>query len=457
MKSRLLVAAATTALMAIPSLATAHDESGWYLRGNAGYGVHTDIELSGGLDTSAGDATGLNSKGDVAISLGLGYNLGNSWRLELDGALLNTDLGSISGVQDTSSGFRSKSMMLNAIHNFDTNSRFEPYLGAGVGFVQGNAKFTANDYGNAASPTVNSVCDGNRATIAGGQSCSLDDTDTAFGYQLLAGLGYEITENIKWDTQYRYLDAHGMDFSCIRVANTNNTVNSLAVEASNVGAHSVMTGFRYLFGHKHEPEAPPPPPAPVPDYQCWDGSMTFNAGECPIKPIPKQTCWDGSIIPETSTCPVRPTYTCWDDSVVYDEANCPAQVFSEAKNNMSELCSINSHQEVIYYDFDEHESQDTVNAITKIADIGQYCNIGKVSVVGHTDTSGPTAYNLKLSKHRASNTKAELIARGISEDSIVSDGRGETELAVETANGVKEKMNRRTEVLVSLSALGVIN
>jgi len=61
----------------------------------------------------------------------------------------------------------------------------------------------ANDYGNAASPTVNSVCDGNRATIAGGQSCSLDDTDTAFGYQLLAGLGYEITENIKWDTQYR--------------------------------------------------------------------------------------------------------------------------------------------------------------------------------------------------------------------------------------------------------------
>ena len=107
MKSRLLIAAATTALMAIPSLATAHDESGWYLRGNAGYGVHTDIELSGGLDTTAGDASGLNSKGDVAISLGLGYNLGNSWRLELDGSLLNTDLGLISGVQDTTSGFRS--------------------------------------------------------------------------------------------------------------------------------------------------------------------------------------------------------------------------------------------------------------------------------------------------------------------------------------------------------------
>ena len=142
-----------------------------------------------------------------------------------------------------------------------------------------NAKFTANDYGNAASPTVNAVCDGSRTTIAGGQSCSVDATDTAFGYQLLAGLGYEITENIKWDTQYRYLDAHGMDFNGVRVANTSNAITSLAVEASNVGAHSVMTGFRYLFGHKHEPEAPPPPPpAPVPglsvlgwinDVQCW--------------------------------------------------------------------------------------------------------------------------------------------------------------------------------------------
>ena len=130
---------------------------------------------------------------------------------------------------------------------------------------------------------------------------------------------------------------------------------------------------------------------------------------------------------------------------------------SEAKNNMSELCSINSHQEVIYYDFDEHKSQDTVKAITKIADIGQYCSIGKVSVVGHTDTSGPSAYNLKLSKHRASNTKDELIAKGISEDVITSEGKGETELAVETENGVKEEMNRRTEVLVSLSSLGLTN
>ena len=41
MKSRLLIAAASAALMAAPTLASAHDDAGWYLRGLAGYGVHS--------------------------------------------------------------------------------------------------------------------------------------------------------------------------------------------------------------------------------------------------------------------------------------------------------------------------------------------------------------------------------------------------------------------------------
>ena len=29
------------------------------------------------------------------------------------------------------------------------------------------------------------------------------------GFQLLAGLGYEISDNLTWDTHYRYLDSSG--------------------------------------------------------------------------------------------------------------------------------------------------------------------------------------------------------------------------------------------------------
>ena len=41
MKHKLLIAVSSSILMAVPNLATAHDDEGWYLRGNLGYGIHT--------------------------------------------------------------------------------------------------------------------------------------------------------------------------------------------------------------------------------------------------------------------------------------------------------------------------------------------------------------------------------------------------------------------------------
>jgi len=159
-----------------------------------------------------------------------------------------------------------------------------------------------------------------------------------------------VSDNLIWDTQYRYLDSGNLDFAGARTNQVFGSSDIIAVGASGVGAHSLMTGFRYLFGAQKAAPAPVAPVAPVADYACWDGSMVFNAGQCPAKPEPvqTQTCWDGSIIPTTSTCPAQPaTYTCWDGSLVYDQAQCPAQVFSEAGNNMTELCGEGYRQEII--------------------------------------------------------------------------------------------------------------
>ena len=46
MKMKLLLATASIACLGMATSATAHDEAGWYLRGNAGYGVHTDVDLT---------------------------------------------------------------------------------------------------------------------------------------------------------------------------------------------------------------------------------------------------------------------------------------------------------------------------------------------------------------------------------------------------------------------------
>jgi outer membrane protein OmpA-like peptidoglycan-associated protein len=253
-----------------------------------------------------------------------------------------------------------------------------------------------------------------------------------------------------------------LDFDGTRTNGVTGGTNAINVAAGGVGAHSLMTGFRYLFGHKHE--AVTPPPAPVADYKCWDGSMVFNAGQCPAQPAPvvqTQTCWDGSIIPTTSSCPAQPapqpTYTCWDGTLVYDQAQCPAQVISQSGNNMTELCGEGYRQEIIYYEFDKGQSAETRNTINRILDIGQYCNVDNIRVVGHTDTSGSAAYNLSLSKRRAKDARDELVRQGIAGERITSEGKGETEPFVPTGDGVKEQLNRRTEVLISLGSVGVVN
>ncbi len=456
MKHKLLLAVASAALLAVPVLASAHDDEGWYLRGNAGYGAHTDTVLSGGM-LSGVHGNGLQSEGNVAASIGLGYEFGNNWRLELDGDSLWTDFGSISGIPSTAAKLRTNSLMLNALYDFNDFGRWSPYVGAGLGLVQGQGRFVAHDFANP-SPTLarNPACPGAR-TIYQAESCEISDKDTSFGWQLLAGLGYDITDKLTWDTHYTYLDAGEMGFEGTRINGVTGGTSSINAALAGVGAHSLLTGFRYKFGgHTHD--APViTPPAPVADYACWDGSMVFNAGQCPARPVQMQTCWDGSSIPSTDTCPAQPqTYTCWDGSLVYDQATCPVQI-SDRGNVVADLCANQYRQEIIYYEFDKGQSAETRNTINRILDIGDYCNVDNIRVVGHTDTSGSAAYNLNLSKRRAKDARDELVRQGIAGERITSEGKGETEPFVQTGDGVKEQLNRRTEVLISLGSVGVIN
>ena len=87
----------------------------------------------------------------------------------------------------------------------------------------------------------------------------------------------------------------------------------------------------------------------------------------------------------------------------------------------------------------------------------RYCNVDNIRVVGHTDSSGAASYNQALSQRRAKDARDELVRQGIESARITSEGKGESELAVQTGDGVKEQLNRRTEILISLGSIGVIN
>jgi len=120
------------------------------------------------------------------------------------------------------------------------------------------------------------------------------------------------------------------------------------------------------------------------------------------------------------------------------------------------LCANEYRQEIIYYEFNKPQSAETHAKIQNVLDTAANCAVGNINVVGHTDSSGSAAYNLNLSRHRARDVRAELVKQGVAGDIITSEGKGETQLFIDTGDGVKEALNRRTEVLIRLNSTGVV-
>lgn len=66
-----------------------------------------------------------------------------------------------------------------------------------------------------------------------------------------------------------------------------------------------------------------------------------------------------------------------------------------------------------------------------------------VRLIGHTDTSGTSEYNMALSEERAEAVKQVLVARGVSPSAISTSWVGESGVQrVTTVNGVREADNR---------------
>jgi OOP family OmpA-OmpF porin len=101
----------------------------------------------------------------------------------------------------------------------------------------------------------------------------------------------------------------------------------------------------------------------------------------------------------------------------------------------------------VYFDFDswtlKAEQLKVLDDVIATARTGGQSNI---SIVGHTDTSGASDYNQKLSVRRANVVVEALVQMGARRTALHASGVGETDLAVQTEDGVKEAQNRRTVI-----------
>ena len=104
---------------------------------------------------------------------------------------------------------------------------------------------------------------------------------------------------------------------------------------------------------------------------------------------------------------------------------------------------------MVFFDWDRSNlSAQALNTIKQAAAAFKAKGNARITATGHTDTSGPEAYNMALSLRRANTVKDALVREGVPATAIAVIGRGEQGLLVQTADGVREPQNRRVEIVI---------
>lgn len=151
--------------------------------------------------------------------------------------------------------------------------------------------------------------------------------------------------------------------------------------------------------------------------------LRWNFGSAPA-PAQYKDCWDGSSVPVASECPPQVT----------------------------EKAVAEPMQTIVYFDYDKSNLTPEAEAlIRETAQRALAFNIQNVKVEGNADRSGGSAYNQALSQRRANVVRDALVANGVPADRIDMSSFGEDNPAKPTEDGVREPLNRRTEVRISFN------
>ncbi len=104
---------------------------------------------------------------------------------------------------------------------------------------------------------------------------------------------------------------------------------------------------------------------------------------------------------------------------------------------------------IVFFDFDKSNITPEAasildNAVSAYANPS--CSNVPIMLAGHTDTVGSQSYNIGLSQRRNASVQAYLTSRNVPASAISTEAFGETDLRVQTADGVRELQNRRVEI-----------
>ncbi|AKM08130.1 flagellar motor protein MotB [Pelagerythrobacter marensis] len=220
---------ASTAL-ASPALAR---DGQWYIEGQGGPMIVEDLDfdiVDG--DGEVVDTVNADTKTGYDFGGVVGYDFG-AFRLEADGSYRRAAIDQLvaDGEQFDAGGSASAlAFMLNGLFDFGDDDGLQGFVGGGAGVAR-----TSVD------------------AMVGGPDL-IDDSDTGFAWQALAGVRAPLTDAIDVGLRYRFFNAPNVDL----------------IDASGEAgetrfrSHSILGTLTYNFGGAPAPMVAPPPPPPPP-------------------------------------------------------------------------------------------------------------------------------------------------------------------------------------------------
>jgi OOP family OmpA-OmpF porin len=217
MRKLALAAALATSALATPALAR---DNSWYVGIDSGVTIVEDADLTFQSATTSRTISADHHKGLDADAV-IGYDFGG-FRLEAEAGYKRAEVDlDASGFGGATSAL---SFMLNGLLDFGPDDGLQGFVGGGVGVSRGKL---ANDLVN--------------------------DSDTGFAWQAIAGVRYPLTDNVDVSLKYRFFNQD--DIKLVSAYGTTLAGPAGSSVDTKIRSHSLLLGLAYNFG---EPAAPPP-------------------------------------------------------------------------------------------------------------------------------------------------------------------------------------------------------
>lgn len=199
-------------------LLRSYENSGWYLRGDLGYGWG---KINGTQSAAGFPSTTSNSLGNAPTG-GIGFGIKRNWiRTDVTADYLS-DMkyrGTVATPDDVTAKMSAWSVLLNGYLDLGSWYRVSPYIGGGIG----TARVKTSDY---------------QSTVAPPFTTGLSNSQWNFAWAAMAGVGFAVSPNLMADVGYRYLN----------LGDTKSATDaSGAMTFKNIAAHEVRVGLRWSF------------------------------------------------------------------------------------------------------------------------------------------------------------------------------------------------------------------